>query len=473
LPDAGDEKGARPEENFTDQVGGVQWVAELAASMPHLVILDPLVPRSIVAYPFFLAKLLVGSGVARFLPAVQRWTDGGGAFVRYYSDRLLRAPYEEMRALAVYQGLHGPDIIDLSQGAPCFDLVPSGSTKLPADRRGWPPPWGLPELREAVSAKLLMDQRLAVSPADEVLITHGAAGAISTALDAFVNPGDRVVLFDPASPLYRFALRPRRARIRWIPTWMEIGRTRFRLEHLAKVLRGARVIVVNSPTNPTGGVVTPEDMEQIAWWADRRGALILADEVFERYHYEGDSVSIGTLPKARRRTLTVGSLSKGHALACARVGWLAGHRHLIRPCALVASLHTPFVPTLSQQVALAALRQGKEAFVPILAGFKSCRRYAFDRLEAMGLKPSWPTGAFFFWVPVQTLGLSGRSFAEAILRAKNVLVTPGDFFGPSGPGYVRLSYAAEDGRLREGLSRLADFVREQRPIVPTVARRAA
>jgi aspartate/methionine/tyrosine aminotransferase len=426
-----------------------------------------------VAYPFFLAKLLVRTGLARFLPSVRRWTDGGGAFVRYYSDRVLAAPHAELHTAAEFLELHGPDAIDLAQGAPSFDLTPSGTTKLPVDRRGWPSVWGMPELREAVAEKLRTDRDLSVSPADEVLITPGAAGAMSLVLDTFINPGDRVVLFDPTSPLYALGLRQRRARIRWLASWMDNGRTRFRLDHLARALHGAKLMVLTSPANPTGGIVAAEDLEQISWWAARRDVLILSDDVFERYQYEGDRASVAALPRASRRTLIVGSMSKGHALASARVGWLAGHRHLVRPCALTAALQIPFVPTVCQQIALTALRQKNDVFVPIRAEFESRRRYAFERLRALGLQPLWPAGGFFFWLPVGESGSSGHEFAERLRSVKRVLVSPGELYGPSGSNYVRLSYAADDGRLREGLGRLAEFVRERAGTPAPEARQAA
>src|SRR5438067_6567516 len=113
----------------------------------------------------------------------------------------------------------GPEVIDLGQGAPRFDLLPSAATKLPADRRGWPPLGGLPELRAAVAEKLLADNQLAANPADEILITLGASGAFRLAADTFLNRGNRVVLFDPCSPLYSLMLRHRRARLRWVTTW--------------------------------------------------------------------------------------------------------------------------------------------------------------------------------------------------------------------------------------------------------------
>jgi aspartate/methionine/tyrosine aminotransferase len=199
-------------------------------------------------------------------------------------------------------------------------------------------------------------------------------------------------------------------------------------------------------------------MEEIAWWANRHDVLIFCDQAFTRFQYDGPLPSIGTLANAHRRTLTAGSVSKGHALASARVGWLTGHRHLLRPCLLNQVLHTPFVPTLCQQVALCALEQPEDAFQAIHAGFASRRRYTFERLQALSLEPVWPAGGFFFWVNVAGLGLGGRVFAERLHAAHKVLVCPGGFFGPSGKNFIRLSFATEEGRLLEGLTRLGDFV---------------
>jgi aspartate/methionine/tyrosine aminotransferase len=314
-------------------------------------------------------------------------------------------------------------------------------------------------LRETVAGKLAADHDLPVSPAQQVLITHGAAGAFSAVLDAFVNPGDRVVLFDPTSPLYAPALQQRRARVRRVPAAVEGGYLRFRLDRLAGALHRARLLVLSDPANPTGGVLAPEDLEQIVWWADHHDALIFYDEAFARFRYEGERVPLGTLPRSGRRTLRAGSVSKGHGLASARVGWLAGHRHLVGACALSAGLHGCGVAPLCQQLALAALGQGEAAFEPVLREFTARRRYTHERLTAAGLRPAWPAGGFFFWVPIGPLGLTGRAFAARLLREKRVLVAPGELFGPGGAGYVRLSYAAEDGRLREGLTRLGNFVR--------------
>jgi aspartate/methionine/tyrosine aminotransferase len=410
--------------------------------------------------PLFLLKLFIHLGLARFLPSVQRRLGGGADYLRYYSNRLLSSPLWELDHVAAGLEPHGPEVIDLSRGSPCFDLLPSASTKLPADRRGWPPFAGLAELRDVVAEKLSGENGLVFNPADEVLITAGVLGAVQTVLDGFVNRGDRVVLLDPCSPLYPLLAGARQASLRWLTTWTDNGRTRFRLDELARALCGARLLVLNCPDNPTGGVIAPEDLEQIAWWADRNDVLILSDGAFERFHHDGPLVSIGTMPRARKRTLTTGSVSKGHALASARVGWLAADRHLLRPCLLTSALRSPFVPTISQQIALAALRTDARAFEPIRAEFESRRHYGFERLRAMELNAVWPAGGFFFWVPVWNRGVSGRRFAEDLLRERQVCVSPGDLFGPSGAGYIRISFATDDGRLQEGLDRLAEHLQK-------------
>lgn len=411
-----------------------------------------------VSRPLFLLKLLIHTGLARLLPGVQRRLGGGASYLPYYSNRLLTSPLTELEGIAAGLEPAAADVLDLAQGFPCFDVLPSSGTKLPADRRGWPPFSGLAELRAAVSEKLLRENALAFNPAGEILLTAGALGAVQTVLDAFVNRGDRVVLFDPCSPLYPLLAGSRQARIRWLTTWTEDGRTHFRLDRLARALRGARLLILNSPANPTGGVLAAEDLEQIAWWAERNDVLILSDEVFEHYHPDSSPLSIGSLPRARQRTLTVGSVSQGYALASARVGWLAAYRHLLRPCLLTAALRSPFVPTISQQIALTALRGERSEFEAIRADFASRRRYGYERLRAMELNVGWPGGGYFLWVPIWERGISGRRFAEGLLRDFKVRVTPGDLFGPSGAGYVRISCAVEDGRLQEGLNRLADYL---------------
>jgi aminotransferase len=407
--------------------------------------------------PPLLSRLLVRIGVARLVPGLQRRLDGGADFLRYYSDRLLGSPLAQLEQIAALAP-DAPDVIDLAAGSPCLDVLPGPPPRVPADRRGWPDLAGLPELRGAVAARLLADSRLAYSPAEEVLITNGALGAVGVILDAFVNRGDAVVLPEPISPLYPLLARSRGARVRWVGTRVEEGRLRLRMDQLARKLPGARLLVLCSPANPTGAALPPEDAERIAWWAERHDALILSDEAFAPLCDGHASTAI--FRPARTRTLTVCSVSKSHALAHLRVGWIAAHRHLTRPCLATAALRAPFVPTLSQLAAKQALDAGPAPVRAVRAAIDARRDHAFGRLRAMGLTLDRPTAGLFHWFAVPPAWRSGRAFAEALHADRRVRVLPGDLFGPSGKGFVRLSVAADDGRLEAGLDRLAEHLNE-------------
>lgn len=428
-----------------------------------------------MAYPFILTKLLARTGLGRLLLTTQQRTDGAGGFLRYYGDRVLAAPLDDLGRAADFYGVTAPDAIDLAHGVPSLVRVALPEIRsIKAESRNQA--WGLPELRKLIAERLHADYHISVNPAEEVLITHGASGAFSTAVDAFLNPGNAAVLFDPCTPLFAMVLRQRRARIRWVPTWADGGHVRFAPDSLARALRGAKLLALADPANPTGGTFAPEDLEQIAWWANRHDVLILQDDSFARFQYDGDRQRLAAFPDAAQRTVTFGSVSKSHSLPGLRVGWLAAHRHLARPCALTQTLTAPFVAPLCQQLALAALRTPPESFVPHLADLRSRRQYVFERLRALGLSPLWPAGGFFFWLPVSPLGVTGAAFAERLLRAKKVLVSPGDLYGPGGAGWVRFSYAGDEGRLREGLSRFGEFLAEARPpvarLVPEEAKAA-
>lgn len=419
-----------------------------------------------MALPFFLKKLLVRSRLARWLPAAARLAGGGADHLHYYSDRVLAAPLGALLDPATFPAGDDPGVIDLNLPAPRSDS-PVTAGRLAADRAGVPPAWGIPAFRERIADTYHRRDGRSLDPSAEVVVTHGATGAFAAALDAFVNPGDKVALFDPCSPLFGAGVVSRRGRPSRVPTWDEGGRTRFESAGLKAALRGAKLLALSCPGNPTGGRFAAEDLEQIAWWADRYDVLIYLDESFARFRYDGPACPLATLPGAARRTVSAGSVSQGYGLRSVRVGWLAGPRHLVKACALTVTLAAPFVPTICQQVAARALEDDDELFGPVLEEFWDRRAYTLDRLRGMGLEPATPAGGFFVWVPVASLGVDGRTFADRLLAEHGVRVGPGEAFGPAGAGHVRVSFAAEDGRLREGLTRLGAFVADLSGQPPT------
>lgn len=410
-----------------------------------------------MTYPPILARLLAQSGLAAMLPWVLRLTEGGAGALPYYSDDLLGAACPELAEVLPLQQPAPAAVLDLATAGPRCPLPPA---ELP-DCYEPAPVGGLPALKLTAADHLRKSSGLTVQPSSEVLITSGVAGALVLALGALVNRGDRIVLFDPASPLYRLAARHRLARVRWVRTWVEDGVTRFDPLQLIDAMRGARLVVVNSPANPTGGVFAPEALEQIAWWADRRDVLIFNDEALQAFR-TGPAASIAVQPRAVDRTLTAGSVSKGCGLPALRVGWLAGHRQLIRPCLLHAATQWQSVPTMCQEAALAALKQDADAYAPMHDLLNARRQMVQERLQALHLNVTPATTGCHLWVNVGKLGLTGEHFADLLLHSQKVLVWPGHHFGPASRDCVRLSCAGDEVSLRKGLARLGACVRQLR-----------
>ena len=409
-----------------------------------------------MAVPFWLKKVCSRVGLAPYLPAAKRFCQGDTSFVNYYSDRILAAPLDDLLDPTAFPEAEAPDVLNLNLAAPRYDAAYERASAS-AKGHSAPSALGSPELRKAIADSVRVRQNRVLNPDEQVLITHGAMGAYANALDAFVNPGDPVVLFDPSSPMFRIGAQSRRAKLRWVPTWNDDGRCRFLMEGLAKAMRGAMMLVLANPSNPTGGVLGAEEWEQIAWLAKRQDVLIYADESFGRYQY-GETVRIPANAEFQKRLLTVGSVSQTYGMASTRVGWLTGPKQLVSACRLTSVLSAPFIPGVCQASALKALEAPEEMFRPTLDQFRKRRQYAFDRLRAMNLEPLWPNGGYTLWVNVAGLGIEGRAFADRLMREERVLVGNGDLYGPSGKHHIRISYAAEDGRLREGLTRIGSFV---------------
>lgn len=405
-------------------------------------------------------RLLARSGLGRYLPGARRACGDGVGLLKYYSDRLLFAPVDELLDDGLMPHVRAPGAIDLAGGAPRWPVPAAAAVRESADAHSYPPPAGLPELRRAVAEYLEAVHGHDRVDADGVLVTHGAAGAFAVAADALVNPGDAVVLFEPCSPLFPLMLKARRARLRWVTTSVEGGAVRFRADAFARAARRARLVVLSDPVNPTGGTFAAEELEQIVWWAKRFDALVYVDESFARLRYGGRGPHPGGVPGAAGRLLWAGGVSQCHGLMSARAGWLSAERHLARACAVSAAAGALFVPELCQRMALAALTQPDADFAPRRGELAARAAAVAERLNAVGLAAVRPAGGFYCWADVSGLGVTGRDFAERLLRHKRVLVQPGHPFGPASAGRVRVNFGGDEGRLWQGLERLAEFMHD-------------
>lgn len=405
---------------------------------------------------FFWRKLLARSGFGKMLPSVQRLLHGGEQYLHWYSDRTLAVPLQQLQDPALLPNVQTPDSINLALGVPrceAFHSLPRFVAEQAVLH-----PWGDPTLRLALSEQFHLNHGAEFDSHDEWFITHGGSGALATIIDAFVDPGDRVVLFDPSSPLFPLGLKHRRAEVQWVPTWSEDGFVRFKPADLMRYLRGAKMLLLADPVNPTGCVFAAEDMEQIAFWAKKNDVLVVQDVSFDPWRECPAPARLAALPHMAGRVLTYGSMAKSHGLNVVRVGWLAGARHLVAPCAAAGLLQAPFVAPLCQQVALHALQ--RHDVLPVRDELNRRRQYVRERLQDIGLQPWEAQAGFFFWFPVPQ-GESATAFAQRLLAHTGVLLNPGGPFSPQGAKYLRLSYAVEEGRLGAGLTRLADFMQQE------------
>jgi aspartate/methionine/tyrosine aminotransferase len=425
-----------------------------------------------LSYPSWLVKLIFRTRLAALIPGINALTDGAGPFLAYYSRQVLRAPRPDLLAFRRQSESLRADVIDLGPARPLFDGADEGTATLPFRHASYLDPCGSLDLRHALSRYLGDELNLDASPLDGIIVTPGGGGALDTVLQAVTNPGDRVLITDPCPPRYRFVLRNRGLKIKRLRTWMDGGHTRFRYKSLSRMLRGSNVLLIASPDSPTGGTLATEELAQIAWWAHRRDIVVIDDAAFARFRYDGDAARLVHMPKLAKRTLTIGSLSKSHGAWSARIGWIAGHRHLVRPCAVVGAMPTATLSPTAQQVALSALANGTAGFAAVQAEFRRRRRYVYDRLQAVGMAPPWPSGGYFFWVSTNALGITGTQFADRLLTAKRVRVWPGNIFGPSGDCRIRLAYGGDAGRLHEGLNRFCEFVAELANAAPAVCQAA-
>lgn len=407
-----------------------------------------------MAEPLFWTRTLCRLGLARWSRRGAALLAGDAPAVRHLSDRALSVPLDALRDLGDGPLALAADAIDLDPAEPSAELVTRPARGL-IDRRD---PMGLVELRREVARGYRESRRLNLDADTDVLVTHGATGALHAALDAFVNPGDRVVLFDPTSPLFRAALASRRADVRAVACWTEEGRFRCHLDAFAAAMRGAKMLVLSDPSVPFGACLAPEDLEPIAWWARRLDVLVYLDESLSRFRAPAEGGHLSTLPGGRERALFAGSLGKGYGLGGARVGWLAGDRHLVRAAAVAARVSGGPVGLPAQELALGALRSGEEGTPVLRAELARRCDYVRDRLAALGLPCDAPAGGLSLWVSTAPLGKAGREVARELARDKRVLVTPGDAFGPGGRDFVRVGFAGDEGRTREGLSRLGDWL---------------
>ena len=333
------------------------------------------------------------------------------------------------------------------------------------------PTGGLPELREAIAAKTRRDSGYQVSSA-QVLVTNGGKQALYEAFATLLDPGDEVLLPAPYWTTYPEAIRLAGGLPVEVPT-DESSNYRTDVEHLeAATTERTKLLVFVSPSNPTGAVYSPEQVERIGRWAAERGLWVVTDEIYEHLVYgEARFSSMPALvPELAERAVVVNGVAKTYAMTGWRVGWLIGPTDVVKAAANLQSHATSNVANVSQVAALAAVSGDLSAVERMREAFDRRRQTIVRMLEEIpGVRCPLPEGAFYVYPSVKDLlgrdlrGTRPRTsteLCELVLEEADVAMVPGEAFGT--PGYVRLSYALGEDDLVEGVTRLAKLLGEAR-----------
>ncbi|MGI9120947.1 MAG: pyridoxal phosphate-dependent aminotransferase [Acidimicrobiales bacterium] len=366
----------------------------------------------------------------------------------------------------------GEDVIVFAAGEPDFPSpahvveAAAAACRDPRNHR-YTPASGLPELREAIAAKTKRDSGLEVA-ASQVLVTAGGKHAIYNTFATLLNPGDEVLLPSPYWTTYPEPIALFGATAVVVPTGVDRG-FKVSVEQLeAAATPQTKALVFVSPSNPSGAVYAPEQVEAIGRWAAERGIWVVTDEIYEHLTYDDHRFSSMPVlvPELADRCVVVNGVAKTYAMTGWRVGWMIGPPDVVAGAAGLQSHSTSNVANVSQRAALAAVAGGLDEVVRMREAFDRRRLRMFDLLAALpGVTCLRPEGAFYAFPSFTgVLGrtLAGRrvastlELAEVVLEEAKVAIVPGEAFGT--PGYARLSFALGDDDLEEGMSRLAKLL---------------
>lgn len=358
-----------------------------------------------------------------------------------------------------------PSVIDLGIGEPDFTpplhVISAAKQALDEGRTHYSPSAGIPELSEALVKKAQRDCHLEYNPDDEVLVTVGATEAMFLALMALISHADEVLLFDPGFVCYEpDVLLAGGVPIR-VPLLEKDG---FRLDSdavMSRITDKSRVIILNSPNNPTGAVFSYDDLLKLSKIVIERDLIVISDEVYEKIVYDGARhFSLAAFPGMRERTISVNSFSKTYAMTGFRVGYALGPADLIDSMARVHQYSVACIDGPSQYAAIAALEGSQDCVEAMVAEFDKRRKFMYKRVnEVKGFSCAMPKGAFYVFVNVRQFKASSASFADYLIREGKVATISGSAFGKCGEGYLRLSYATAYEKIEEAMNRIEKAAR--------------
>ena len=358
------------------------------------------------------------------------------------------------------------DAISLGVGEPDFDtpwhIREEGIYSLEKGKTFYTSNAGLKELRQAISDNVKKKRNLEYSPDDEILVTVGGSEAIDIGLRAIINEGDEVIIPQPSYVSYEPCALLADAK----PVIINLkGENNFRLqadELINAISDKTKALILPYPNNPTGAIMEYEDLEKIAKIIIDNDIYVMSDEIYSELTYKEKHVSIASLDNMKERTILIDGFSKAYAMTGWRLGYACAPKEIIKQMTKIHQFAIMCAPTSSQYAAISALKNGDKDIEMMRTSYNQRRRFLLNAFREMNLECFEPYGAFYVFPSIKEFNMTSEEFATRFLEEEHVAAIPGNAFGDSGEGYLRISYAYSIENLKEAISRLKRFVEKLR-----------
>ena len=354
------------------------------------------------------------------------------------------------------------DVISLGVGEPDFvtpwNVREAGIYSLEQGHTHYSSNAGFIELRNEISKYLHRRFDLKYSPEDEILVTVGGSEGIDIALRALVGPGDEVIVPEPSFVAYKgcTAFTGATAKVLDLKAEDEFKLTPEALE--AAITENTKVVIVPFPNNPTGAIMTREELAGIVEVLKDKNIIAISDEIYSELCYGDRHVSIASFPEMKEKTLVINGFSKSYAMTGWRLGYICGHPILIDAMKKIHQYAIMSSPTTAQYAAIEALKSGDDSVKEMCREYNRRRRVLVDGFRKIGLDCFEPLGAFYIFPSIESTGITSDEFCEQLLVNEKVLVIPGNAFGDCGEGFIRVCYASSMDDIIESLKRIERFV---------------
>jgi aminotransferase len=362
----------------------------------------------------------------------------------------------------IVQGMK--DVISLGIGEPDFvtpwHIREAAIYALERGKTSYTSNLGLPKLRQAISASLEKHFNIAYDHKNEILIAVGVSEAMDIAFRAIINPGDEIIHHEPCYVSYSPSIAMAHGVAVPVSCRPENGFS-VTAESIAKAITPkTKAIVLNFPTNPTGGTMSRQELQKIADLARRHDLLVITDEIYSELTFEGEHVSIASLPGMKQRVIFLHGFSKAYAMTGFRIGYACGPREIIDAMMRIHQYSMLCASIISQEAAIEAILHGEPDTAAMREQYRLRRNFIVKAFNDMGLTCHLPRGSFYAFPCIQSTGLKSKDFALKLLEAEKVACVPGTAFGPTGEGYMRCCFATSLDKIEEATTRMARFVKQ-------------